>query len=59
MEAEIVNSEISTDFYDALTEMFKRGELDKRYSDDYYAIENLCLLLRLILDSLEKAILIK
>lgn len=54
MEAEILNLQIDSGFYDALNELFKRGRVEEHYSNDYHAIENLCLFLRLILDNLEK-----
>lgn len=54
MEAEMENLEIGSDFYKALTELFHRGNLHELYANDYKAIENLCLVLRLILDNVEK-----
>ncbi|KAI6176990.1 hypothetical protein M3Y97_00858500 [Aphelenchoides bicaudatus] len=54
MEAEIANAEIDSDFFDALAELFRRGQLHKMYTNDYQAVEHLCLFLRLILDNVER-----
>lgn len=54
MGPEMGNAEIDSTFYDALTELFRRGKLNEHYSNDYYTIEHLCLVLRLILDNVEK-----
>jgi hypothetical protein len=54
MEAETSGSELGPDFYNALTELLYRGNIHKHYENDYNIVENLCLVLRLILDNVEK-----
>lgn len=53
MEAETGNTEIESSFYEALAELFKRGRLSSHFSSDYDTIDQLCLVLKLILDKIE------
>jgi hypothetical protein len=54
MEAEVGSVQMNAEFYNALSELFRRGRLHKQFKDDYQTVEQLCLTLRLILDNIEK-----